>query len=340
MPHTLPADRHNLIRFADARAQGRQGELHSAAARGEIERARRGIYRATPSAREADEQHSALAERRRLAYLSEVHAVSLAFSSPIFRSYSAVALLGLPIIGPWPPDVFILSRGPHGRRRSGVVEVARTRPVEVADADRCVVTSVEFTLLQLARHAPLVAALTATDAALHVPRFGEARPLTTLERLREEHERLKPYPRSRHAEAVLARASAAADSPLESGSRLLIEELGFAEPELQHELWLPELGRQAFLDFHWPEVGVGAEADGRAKYRGDPDAVHPARSGRAAGHDAVEAVIDEKDRENAIRRQLSGFDRWDWSDMRRKHPVETRLLRLGVPRTRPRTILI
>ncbi len=196
------------------------------------------------------------------------------------------------------------------------------------------VTSVEFTLLQLARHAPLVAALTATDAALRVPRFGDAAPLTTLQRLRAEHERLKPYPRSRRADAVLDRATPLADTPLESGSRLLIEELGFATPELQHELWLPELGRRAFLDFYWPEVGVGAEADGRGKYRGAQEvrrdssstggtshsgrpAEAPLAVGTSEGADivaaaataarrAADAVIDEKDRENAIRRLAFG----------------------------------
>jgi hypothetical protein len=266
-------------------------------------------------------------ERARDVYLSEVRAVAKTFAAPIFTSYSAAALMGLPIIGAWPTDVFILARGANGRRRSLVVEVARTRPIELAEIDGFPITSVEFTLLQLARHAPLIAALTATDAALHVPRFGNAEPLTTIERLLLEHERLKPYPRSRRAEAVLERATHLADTPIETGSRLLIEELGFAAPELQHELWLPEFGRRAFLDFYWPDVRVGAEADGRIKYEGDR-------------RRAVASVVAEKDRENAVRRQVRGFDRWDWDDMVAKHPVEQRLVRLGVPRVKRRTRLI
>ena len=78
----------------------------------------------------------------------------------------------------WPSEVFVVSRGRHGRRRSGVIEVARTREVDVIEVDGCIVTSVEFSLLQLARHATLSAALTATDAALRLPRFGGAAPLT------------------------------------------------------------------------------------------------------------------------------------------------------------------
>ena len=117
---------------------------------------------------------------------------------------------------------------------------------------------------------------------------------------------------------------------------------------------------------------MGAEADGRGKYRGELDLPRsPGGSGRrkrggeaeiaprpageddaveaaaaieaaaaAAARRAADAVIDEKDRENAIRRQLNGFDRWDWTDMRRKHPVEARLVRLGVPRVRRSIILI
>ncbi|HET8779977.1 MAG TPA: type IV toxin-antitoxin system AbiEi family antitoxin domain-containing protein, partial [Agromyces sp.] len=278
MPHSLPVDQHGFIRFADVRTLGRQSELHAAVARGELEVARRGVYRAKSSVPEPGDDPGGVAERERLAYASNVRSVGYAFGSPIFTSYSAAVLLGLPIIGTWPSEIFILSRGKHGRRRSGVVEVARTRPIDVIEVDGCVVTSVEFTLLQLARHAPLVAALTAMDAALHVARFGDAEPMTTLERLRAEHERLKPYPRSLRADAVLDRATTQADTPLESGSRLLIEELGFAEPELQHELWLPELGKRAFLDFYWRDVNVGAEADGRGKYRGALDMTGVTRS--------------------------------------------------------------
>jgi hypothetical protein len=356
MPHSLPLDQHGFVRSAGVRAMGMDGELRAAVARGELEPARRGVYRA---AAVPDESNFLTAvESARLAYLSTVRSVAATFEAPIFTSYSAAALLGLPIIGAWPADVYVMSRTEHGRRRSGVVEVARTRPYDITAVGLLLVTSIEFTLLQLARHAPLVAALTATDAALHVPRFGDGRPMTTIGRLRWEHERLKPYPRSRRADAVLDRATPLAETPIESGSRLLIEELGFASPELQHELWLPETGRQAFLDFYWPDIRAGAEADGRGKYLGGnarppvrgvataPDAVgaggrnDASGAAAAAAEFAAAAVIAEKDRENAIRRQLAGFDRWDWNDMMRKRPVEARLTRLGVPRVRrPMTLI-
>ncbi|ANJ25774.1 type IV toxin-antitoxin system AbiEi family antitoxin domain-containing protein [Agromyces aureus] len=339
MPHSLPSDHHGLVTFTDARAQGRQSELRAAVARGELVSIRRGVFRA-PEHVAGD--RLTRSEQHRLEYVSAVHAVARTFAAPIFTSYSAIALLGLPIIGPWPAEVFILARGPHGRRRSGVIEVARTRPVDAVEAEGCLVTSVEFSLLQLARHAPLVAASTAMDAALHVSRFGGRLPMTTVELLGAEHDRLKPYPGSRRGEAVIRRATTLAETPLETGSRLLIEELGFAAPELQHELWLPEIGKLASLDFYWPEVDVGAEADGRGKYRGTSprSGTSAGGSAEAAARRATAAVIAEKDRENAIRRRVKGLDRWDWDDMLRKRPVEERLLRLGVPRSRRRTHLM
>jgi predicted transcriptional regulator of viral defense system len=198
MTHSLPIDHHGLIRFADVRELGCQSELYAMVTRGEVERIRRGVYRevvatAGPQTAATEADH----ERQRRAYVSDVYAAARAFTSPVFTSCSAAALMGLPIIGPWPGEVFVMARDAHGSRRRGVVTVARTREIEVVMVNGCAVTSVEFTLLQLARHASLVAALTATDAALHVPRFGGAPPMTTLERLRAEHERLKPYPRSR-----------------------------------------------------------------------------------------------------------------------------------------------
>ena len=336
MRHSFPVDAHGLIVFANVRGLGRQSELYAAVASGTIERVRHGVYQEVAASAADRQPGGSEPERERLAYLTAVHAAAATMRSPVFTSYSAAALFGLPIIGRWPGDVYAMSHGPNGSRRPGVVTVARTREIEVLAVGGCAATSIEFTLLQLARHAPLVAALTATDAALRVPRFGTAAPLTTPERLRDEHQRLKPYPGSRRAEAVLRRATTLADTPLETGSRLLIEELGFAEPQLQHELWLPELGRRAFLDFYWPEVDAGAEADGRGKYLGDVSRLGPSgagdgRAAAAAAARAVEVVITEKDRENAIRRQLARFDRWDWSEMTRRHPVEKRLRAMGVP---------
>ncbi|WP_394554310.1 hypothetical protein ACDF64_06840 [Agromyces sp. MMS24-JH15] len=315
----LATDRHGLIRFEAVASAGRLGELRSGTAAGRIRRIRHGVYEledaptAAPSTR----------EREALRYRRLVLAAAGSLRAPVFTAWSAIALFRLPVIGGWPGDVYVMSAGAHGKRRPGVVSVARRSPdVPTTVVEGVGATSVEFSLIQLCRVAPLADALAAVDAALRVDPFGRTRPLTTVGALRAEHERLLPYHGSRRAEAVLSRAVDSSDSVLETASRLVIEELGFAEPVLQHPIRLPEPGRTARLDFYWPEVDAGAEADGRGKYLS------------GGGEDVARRVLDEKDRENAIRRRIRAFDRWDWTDVRRRTPLADRLRAMGVPVTR------
>ena len=316
----LPMTRHGLIRFDDVRAMGLESELGAALASGRIGRVRRGIY--APNL--AGDSRASEGERDAMRYLTEVRAAAETLQRPVFTSFSALVLAGLPIFGRWPTEIYVMSRGLQGHRRTGVISVAGSYCPTLATEATLEVTSIEFTLIQVCRHASLAAAVTAMDAALRVPRFGSGGPRTTLAAVRAEHERLLPYRGSRRTDAVLARATDKADTPLETIGRLVIEELGFEEPELQHELWLPELGKRAFLDFYWRSVDAGAEADGRGKYLG--------RSNAPAA--VASAVITEKERENAVRRRIRAFDRWDWSETLRRIPLERRLTAMGVPRAR------
>ncbi|WP_344373465.1 type IV toxin-antitoxin system AbiEi family antitoxin domain-containing protein [Agromyces tropicus] len=312
----LPTARHGFVLARDARAAGREAELYAAVRAGSLERVRVGVYR-HPS---PDEQ---MLPRPRLAairYLAQVRAAGMSLQAPVFTSYSAIALAGLPIVGQWPSHVFTMSADTSGSRRGDVRAVARTADVPTIATGGYATTTIEFSLIQLARHATIAAALVATDAALLLSRGRDPRPpLTTVDALRAEHERLLPYHGSRRVEAVITRATSRADGPLETMSRIVIEEFGFPAPVLQQRMDLDELGRTAYLDFFWPEHGVAAEADGRGKYLGD-------------GADAtVEAVLDEKAREDAIRARVDGFARWDWSEMWRREPVRARLARAGLP---------
>jgi len=215
MPSELPTTLHGFVLARDMRAAGREAELYAALQSGRLERVRRGVY----SVPQLDDGRLSAAEKDALRYRALVRAAAQSLDRPVFTSYSAVALLGLPILGNWPDSVYVMSRGAHGSRRPGVVSVARTADPRVRYIGGYAVTSVEFTLIQLCRHASLGAALTAADAALHVPRPPGARPpLTTVDRLVEEHERLKPYPRSRRVDEVLRRATTLADSPLETAT--------------------------------------------------------------------------------------------------------------------------
>ena len=326
MTESFPTTEHGLVLARDLRIAGREAELYAAVKAGRLERVRRGAYRRTG----ADDGDLGRAELAALRYRAMVHAAAEALGRPVFTGHSAVALAGLPIVGAWPTHVTVMSRDRLGSRRPGVVTVARPADVPTVQMEGCATTTIEFALIQLARHAPLAAALVATDAALRVPREPEGSgPVTTLDALRAEHERLQPYPGSRRVDAVLARATAHADSPLETMSRLVIEEVGFPEPILQHRVWLSELGRSADLDFYWPDHGVAAEADGRGKYLSEGGASATAQD-----------VIKEKEREDAIRRRVLGFARWNWKEMWAKEPVRAYLATAGLPVTRKRVRLI
>lgn len=324
MPLDLPSDENGFHLARDARAVGREAAFYGAIRSGELERVRRGVY----VRRERRQQHGSAAELDARRYLALVRASAYALERPVYTSYSAAALMGLPIVGRWPDSVYVMSRDGHGSRRRGVVAVARTHEPVVVRVGQLNATSVEFTLVQLSRHASLAAALVTTDAALRVSRVAHAPPRTTPALLAAERERLAPFPGSRRTDAVLRRAVTEADTPIETVSRLVIEELGFAPPRLQHQLWLDELERTAYLDFHWPGVEVAGEADGRGKYLGDH------------GDASLGAVIAEKEREDAIRARMRGFARWNWAEMWQREPLRAKLVRAGVPIERRRTHLV
>lgn len=327
MPPSSPTPPPRLIVHRDIRSAGLTAQLQHAVRDGTAARVRHGVYRLRSDVPTGLAPGDASAEAHR----AKVHAIARTWSAPVFTGWSAAALLGLPILGGWPEEVVVMSRDAHGHRRAGVVAIARRHEVGTELVDGLRVTPTEFTLIQLCRTAPFMDALVAVEAALRADRFSRAEPMTTLDRLRDEHVRLLPYRGSRKTEAVLDRAHERSDSPLETLSMLVFEEAGFMEPVQQHRIWLPEIGRHAELDFFWPEVGAAAEADGRGKYRSSA-----ATSGSGSGADEASArlVIAEKDRENAIRRQVRAFDRWDWADVRRRTPVVTRLRAMGVPVTR------
>lgn len=302
--------------WRDAVALGQVPALRAAVRRGELVRLRPGVYR---PARGVDAPPVQAAAR----HAELVRAAVAVLHQPVFTAYSAAAVLGLPLLTAWPSSLYLSSKTGHGHRRPGVVEIGRLGDAMPVVIDGVLMTPIEITLIHLARLASLRDALAATDAALRAPRHRSAPPpLTTLDRLHGVHEQLRPYRGCRRVDAVLTRATDQADSALETDSRLLFEHFGYAEPRLQHRIALPELGRSARLDFYWPDSDAAAEADGRGKYR------------RADVRESADTVIAEKDRENAIRRRVAAFDRWDWADRRAVTPVLTRLDRMGVPRSR------
>ena len=313
---SLPRAAGAVIPSALARAAGVSATLLTARDAGRLVAVRRGVY--VPSA--GRDELSSVVRHREMAF-----AVAQQRPRVVFAGFTAAVLSGMPIVGGVPSDVVVLASGRSGRRRNGVAEIVRRTGAPILTEDGIAVTPVVDTLIEVARTRPLLTALTMADAALWVPRFGTGHPSTTSDRLRAAFDARVPFPGSRRVAAVLDRASSSAETPLETLSRLRIEELGFPAPELQLRVDRP-LGRgPAFLDFAWPEHGIWGEADGRGKYLGsaamDGDRRAPA-----------EIVRDEKDRENDVRSVTKwACGRWEWDEAWHGGPLRSILLQAGLP---------
>lgn len=121
---------------------------------------------------------------------------------------------------------------------------------------------------------------------------------------------------------ALAFADPLAESPGESLSRVVIAQLGFQVPSLQHEISLPD-GRRARTDFWWRSAGVVGEFDGMIKY---------SRARELSGTDTSEVVVAERRRERSIEEQGARLVRWGWAELSDLDRMHTLLLRAGVPR--------
>lgn len=105
-----------------------------------------------------------------------------------------------------------------------------------------------------------------------------------------------------------------------------MDQWGLEPPQLQVRFDVDvDGGSRVRVDFFWPEHGVAGEFDGLAKYQ-KPEML--------AGRRPEEVVVEEKLREDALRRLGLRIVRWIWADLR--HPTRLRdlLLAAGVPRRR------
>jgi hypothetical protein len=316
LPDLRPRSTTDLILSRDASAHGLTSALRTATNSGTLVRIRRGAYLDATALAELDNT-----ER----YQATVFAAMASRTEPIATGMSAAAMLDLPIVGNWPSDVFLLSHTYSSRKRRGVVEVARQGNENVIEHDGCLVTDIPDTLIQVSRTARFVTALSMVDAALHVGRFDRRPPMTTLDELWARHDSRLPYAGSTRVRRVLDMATTQAESTLETVSRVVIDELGFPEPQLQYPLYLPISRREIFMDFGWPEYLVDGEADGRGKYFGsEADPVT----------DASVKVMQEKRRDNEVRGQKWTPAHWDWGDAWHPSLLRKILLEAGLPNVR------
>lgn len=147
------------------------------------------------------------------------------------------------------------------------------------------------TVMDLARERGVDAGVVAADYALHTGMIDEGA-------LAMAYEVCSRWPGRKAARIALLSADGAAESPLESLSRLRIAACGLPKPGLQPEI-CDQFGR--FLgrcDFYWDDFGVVGEADGDLKYEG----------GRPA-------VVAERERQKLLERAGLIVVRWGWSDL-------------------------
>ncbi len=208
--------------------------------------------------------------RRRLAVaqVAAVAATSARAEEPVFTHVSAALLWGLPL---WrlPSSVHVLGQHSRGRDASHLTtsHVISLAPEHVVRLRGLLVTSVDRTMLDVARTEPVADALVVADAAL---RRGADR-----SGVLELASRCSGHRGIARARETLSLADAGAESPWESFTRLHVLAAGLPAPRLQVDVSTRQGNYRA--DMGWEAWRQLIEFDGKVKYRelanGDPDSV-------------------------------------------------------------------
>lgn len=300
-----------LVRYADVVASGRShNHLARAVWNGQLVRIAPGVY--AP----AEVWSSCFPERQ---HALRVYAQSPRLGDVVFSHHSAAAIHRLKLLGPWPDRVCVtVPRVASKGGRSSAAVIRRMAPLsadDIVEIDGVKVTSLSRTAIDLACALPFTDGVALIDSIRH-----RRRSLLTLDELDAA---LGAHPKRRgafKASQALEFSTTLSDSVQESRSRVLIYELGFPRPELQFEMVCD--GRRYRADFWWEDHRHWGEFDGRGKYL-SPDYQN--------GRSADQIVIAEKQREDAIRRSVDAFSRWDVRDLNKPHRLLTILTRSGLP---------
>lgn len=244
---------------------------------------------------------------------------------------SAAALHRLPLIGRWPATLHTTDPDATGGSSARFVTVHRGHPLVPVEIEGLAVTSLARTLVDVAASSSFLVAVTMLDHALRIEQERAAAdalrrtpgaPLLVKSDLLAELERVNPRRGRRQAERAIAFANPLAANPGESLSRVRIAELGFEVPELQ--VCFPNVqGHDYWVDFFWRRIRKIGEFDGNHKYT---------RGAVLGDRDPAEVVVAEKRREDALRRHVNSFSRWDWDTAISPRLFYEFLVDEGVPR--------
>lgn len=239
---------------------------------------------------------------------------------------SAAAKWDIDILGPWPSRLDITTDARSGGRSSGLVQrhALGLDDVERVPWEDHEITTPAQTALDLARTLPFVKAVSAVDQAVWTERRGG--PLTTIDEIRARLEGSRRRPGDVRARRVLDFANSHAANVRESQSRVVVVQLGFPMPIVQYRRVLRG-GRLAFSDLFFEREEHWCEIDGRGKYLSPEFGI---------GRSPDEIVIDEKNRENEIRREVRGFSRWEAAEADNPRRIWDILTGDGMPCSKPR----
>lgn len=253
-------------------------------------------------------------------YITRVHAVASRLTGPIAISHwSAAAIWGLPIPDTWPRAVQITDP----RRQSSTTRSSlHRRPGTVTHGDVIAwegswITTASRTAADIALTSPFDEAVVVFDQGLRLELFTKEQVATHLARRPNAR-------RSRSALAALEFATAAAQWPGESFSRVGMATRGIATPVLQKP-YFDARGKIGDADFSWEQARRIEEFDGQWKYT-DPRFM--------LGRTAAEVIRDEKRRHARLEAHpdIDVVVRWDYAVARDPDELARRLLAAGVPR--------
>ncbi len=259
-----------------------------------------------------DAAMAAVSDERRLHVARIAATLPRAAGDAVVSHLSAAVLHGVALWRPVPERVQVTRVGPGGGqlRRRLHTHRATLDDDEIVELAGHRVTSIDRTLVDLARYLSFAEAVVAIDHALHAH-------LTMKPMLIRSLERAGPRPGIKKARRAVAFADPASESVGESRSRVIFSRAGLPDPTCQLVIRGSSETVVGRVDFAWQAYRTIGEFDGAAKY------------GRLLGPGQApgDAVFREKLREDALRDLGWTVVRWTWADLDRPDELVGRVAR-------------
>lgn len=235
----------------------------------------------------------------------------------VYSHHSAAVSRGIRLLGPLPDKVSIAIPPTSGGRSTGAVRRRQLRLFDddIVTFDGIRMTSPARTVIDLARELSFIDGVAMVDSARN-----RQSGLVTLDDLRAQLLAQSRDVGIGRARAIVSFSTDMSGSVEESRSRMLLYQLGFPEPTLQHKLVIPE--GTFYSDFWWEEYEHWGEFDGKQKYV-DPTILN--------GRRPEDVVVEEKRREDAIRRNVRAFSRWGLAENLNPDRLQKILCATGLP---------